>query len=328
MSVQPKRAPKLPKAVVGRGGGVGQAGQGGRGGGSSYGEPYISPPPLSFDPSIEAERRAAVRGYEDTGEDIASKEHFGQRDLAHALAKLKTSRIRGTQDISRSAERGRQKLDYQESDAQTKAARAREDFNTQLSGIARQFANLGHRQVEGANAAGVLDQGTLAAGAAARGVNQGLAEAPIHTAQGRLEEDLATALGRIGTARGEVGQDEQRGLTRLGQDVTRERKSAQRERGREHFENQRTKGRAKREEEFSQVDLLAKEIYASRAEHPAIFRAWANQHPAAIAKAKGEADANKATGGNVQQGVGGGGSAQGPSNGGTSAPNKKKKGRK
>lgn len=287
-------------------------------------DPYITPPPLSFDPSIEAQRRASQRGLEDTEGDIATKEHFGEKDLDQALRDIRTKTSRSRGDINRNAFRAGRTLDSQEQDANTRGRRANEDFDTQLANIGRQFAQLGHRQGEAANAAGVNDAGTTAASGAARAGNQRLAEAPIGVARGRTNEDLATALARIGTGRSDLGEDQTRSLTQLTQDRNRDRNLTKQERGREEFTNQRTEERARREGAISDVDLLTQEIYAARAEHPAVFKQWKLQHPDAVAQVEGKAAPGGGSGGGGQ---GGGSQGGGTKTGGTSAPgNKKKKG--
>src|SRR6187397_14003 len=133
---------------------------------------YTQPPALTYDPGIEAERRAAERGLEDLETDVRAKRHFAKTDLAQALRDIRTSTSRSRGDINRSASRGTQKIGEEESDVQLKATRANQDFDSQLANIGRQFADLGRRQRESANAAGVLDSGTEAASQAARGRNQ------------------------------------------------------------------------------------------------------------------------------------------------------------
>ncbi len=229
------------------------------------------PPVLTYNPAIEAERRAAQRGLHDTEQDVASKEHFAETDLHQALGDIHLNTVRKRQDIGRSANRGLRTLGNQEADAQTKAARTGEDFTTRLQDIGRQFAQLGHRQRESANAAGVLDAGTTAAGAVARGQNQGLAEAPIHTAQQRLGEDLYTALGRIDVGRKDIGQDEQRATNRLTQDRNRDRLLTHRETGRSLLGDEREQERARREAAISNVDLITSEIYEARQNRPNTF---------------------------------------------------------
>lgn len=248
----------------------------------------VEPPYLSFDPAIEAQRREAKRGLEDTEADVTTKQHFATTDLHQALRKIHRDTVRSRQDINRSATRAERKLGYQEADTQTNARRRQEDFNSALSNIARNFGQLGHRQAEAASAGGVLDQGTLAAGGAARAQNQALAEAPIHTAQGRAGEDLTTALGRIGTARTEAATDQQTGLARLKQNRDFEREGAKRTTGRETFKDKREEERARREYQNKNIDLLAEEVYAARQERPGAFAAWAKQHPEAMQKVRAQ----------------------------------------
>lgn len=279
----PRRQRKPPRAFTGAGGGTGPRPSSGPG----ATEGLAPPPPLTFNPEIDAKRRAAERGLSDTIENEKTRLHFGHTDLVQALKDLKTSAGRKRQDLGRESQRGLQKLGYQEQDARTSAARANQDFDTQLATIGRQFAQLGQRQREGANAAGVLDQGTQAAAAAARARNQTLAEAPVNTGRQRTNEDLYTTLSRIGGARGEISQDMARSLGRLGEDLHTERHKARQQYGRERFEGKREVGRAKREETFTNSDLLEQEIYSARAEHPGAFAAWSRAHPGAVDAAKG-----------------------------------------
>jgi hypothetical protein len=243
-------------------------------------------PFFSYDPSIEAQRLEAQRGYEDTTQDVASKAHFAKTDLHQALQAIHIATTQKRQDINKSTRQANQKLDYQTADTEKTAGRREQDFGTTLTNIARNFGQLGQRQAEQANASGVLDAGTQAASAAARGGNQRLAEAPVHTAQERGREDLATALGRIGTAQGEVTADRAQSLGRLKQATGVERAKEQRAAGRKLFEGNRERERAKVEEESKNVASLAEEIYAARAEHPAVFANWKQSHPEAIKQAE------------------------------------------
>lgn len=270
LSFRPARRRRFPGAVV-NAGGVGPPRSPRPKPGRVTAGGYIQPPFLTYDPGIEAQRRAAQRGLEDTTQNVKTEGHFAHTDLAQALRDLGTENARKRQDISLSAQRGERKLGYQEQDVQTRGARANQDFGTQLANISRQFSQLGQRQTQSANAAGVLDAGTQAASAAARGQNQQLAEAPIHTAQARSQEDLAEALRRLGTARGELGEDTASSLGRLGEDTSRSRMLAKREAGRKGFELKRKEGRAKREGAISNVDLLQQEMFQAQREHPGSF---------------------------------------------------------
>lgn len=229
------------------------------------------PPSLTYDPAIEAQRRAAQRGLVDTEQDVRQKEHFANTDLTQALGDIKVNTSRKRQDIGRQTTRGLRSLDQQEADTQTKAKRTSEDFQARLSEIGRQFGQLGHRQRESANAAGVLDAGTEAASAAARGQNQRLAEAPIHTGQQRLGEDLATALGRIQVGRTDIGEDSTRATNRLTQDRNRDRTLTHRETGRTLRGLSQEEERARREGAISNVDLIESEIYQARQNRPGVF---------------------------------------------------------
>lgn len=266
---QRRRKPTIRPAVVGLGGGVGPKPAPKPSAVTAGG--LTQPPFLTYDPGLEAQRRAAQRGLHDTEQDVGTERHYNKTDLVQALKDIRTTTGRKRQDIMRTNARSAQKLSNDEQDVQTKGQRASQDFGTQLENIGRQFAQLGHRQSEGANAAGVLDSGTMSAAAVARGRNQQLAEAPIHVGQERLNEDLLTALQRIGTARGELGQDTETAVGRLGEDRNRERLLTHRQAGRKDISLTRKEQRAKREAAISNADILAQEIYQARESHPGAF---------------------------------------------------------
>jgi hypothetical protein len=226
---------------------------------------------MTFDPALEAQRRAAGRGLEDTEADVKTKRHYAEKDLALALRGIRTNTTRKRQDLTRSFDRGAQRLANEEADTRRDAGRQEQDFHSRLADIGRQFAELGHRQSEGANVAGVNDAGTAAAAAAARSQNQGRAEAPIHTAEGRLHEDLMTALDRIAESHGQLEGDYQRSNNRLKQDRNIERHEAHRETGRNLFGYGREEERARREAAIANANLLEEEIYQARQSHPGAF---------------------------------------------------------
>jgi hypothetical protein len=283
---------------------------------------YIAPPAYTFDPAIEAERRANQRGLEDKEAEIGTTRHFEHTKLGNALRKLHREAARGRQDIGIKQERGLQKIGYERQDTETSASRKQEDFNTQLSNIAKSFKQQGHRQGEAANAAGVLDQGTLAAGGVARQRNQTAAEEPIHVGQRRVAEDLSTALGRLGTAEGEVGADSERAMRRLNQDTGVSKHEAKQETGQHLFLLGRELQQARREGRISDIDKLEQEIYESRSNHPGAFAQWAREHPQAAAMANVPNYPKKKGGG--KPGVGGGGPAAPAPHGGGGNKNKKK----
>ena len=245
-------------------------------GGGSAGaaaNPYglTQPPSGSYDPALEAQRRASHRGLEDLEQDTRRGEHFAERDLEHALRGIHINTARHRFDLNRQFGRGVTKLANQESDTKKDAGRQEEDFHTRLADIGRQFAELGQRQGEGSNAAGVNDAGTAAASAAARGRNQTLAEAPIHTAEGRLHEDLLTALDRIAQSHGYLEQDLATSTKRLNTDRDISRAEAHRETDRKLLGYDTELERGKREATITDADLLEEEIYGARQNHPGAF---------------------------------------------------------
>ena len=287
-----RKKPSVPRAQVGLGSGIRAPSPKPSGSPLTAGG-LTQPPSLTYDPAIEAQRRAAQRGLGDTTADVKAQRHFTHTDLNEALRTINVNSNRKRADLTREAERGVRKLGTQEQDVRTQAGRsqadlrtkgerAQADFHTQLSSIARKFGELGQRQGEAANAAGVNDTGTQAASSAARQRNQGYAEAPVHTAQkrteedisqaqGRNEEDLASALSRIGSGRQELGSDAVTALKRLAEDQEFNQGRTKQEAGRSLFELKRKLERARREGAISNVDLLTSEIYQARANHPGAF---------------------------------------------------------
>jgi len=226
---------------------------------------------MSFDPAIQAQREAAHRGLEDLEVDTKQNSHYAERDLEHALRGIHINTSRKRADLSRQYSRGVQKLSNQEADTKRDAGRQEEDFHTRLADIGRQFAELGQRQGEGSNAAGVNDAGTAAASSAARGRNQTIAEAPIHTAEGRLHEDLLTALDRIAQAHGNLNEDLSTSQQRLKADRNISRAEADRETARKLRGYETEEERGRREYVASDQSLLEREIYEARANHPGAF---------------------------------------------------------
>lgn len=230
-----------------------------------------SPPAGSFDPALEAARRQAQRGMHDTLADTATERHFGEKDLAQALRDIHTSASRKRQKLGIDFERGGEKISNAEADTRLKAERGQQDLQTKRNDLIRQFGELGHRQGEAANAAGVNDAGTQAASAAARARNQQIAEAPIATAEQRLGQDLATALSRLGVSREQLSQDRGIAGSQLKQDRERQRLLANREFNRHDFEFGRKEQRTRREGAISSVNSLEEEIYQAHKEHPGAF---------------------------------------------------------
>lgn len=233
--------------------------------------PQSQPPLFSYDPSIEAQRRATWRGLHDTIQDVRTERRQGRTDLREALRKNRRDYGRARQDIGIDFRRGQQRIGFQRSDANLKAGRSQQDLRFRLQSIGRQFAQLGERQGETANSQGTADAGTLAASAAARSQNQAFAEQPVRTAQERVGQDLARALRRLDVAGSQLSQDRNIHLRRTRQDQRFDTQQALQERRRSLLDLKRTAQRARREAAISNVDLLTQEVYGALTQHPGAF---------------------------------------------------------
>lgn len=247
----------------------------------------VGPPPFTFDPALEAQRRAAQRGLEDTEADIKKERKWGAKDYRQARRDITTQTKRSRANLTKQRDRDEENLGNRESDLQTDAQRSREDFQTRLNKIGRDFGDLAHRQAEAANASGVLDAGTSAAAAAARARNQAEAEQPIFTAQKRMEEDLVTALGRLATDRTQLGEDFDTDMSRLIQDRNRSRRLTTQEFKRGMFDLKTKLQRARREGAITDIDLLEQQIWQAKESHPGAFKKWAQENGDVMSLIKG-----------------------------------------
>jgi hypothetical protein len=177
-------------------------------------------------------------------------------------------------DLGQSLRRGKQKFRFQRQDLRTDARRARQDFATRLQGISRQFSQQATGQLQARNAAGTLEGGTGAAAAAKRAENQRLAEAPIRTAQTRLNEDVTTKLGRINVGENQLQQDFATRLKRGRQDVGRSRKLTWQDYRRDSKTRELKQSRGIREYRAGKADLLAQRIDSARQRHPGVFNKY------------------------------------------------------
>jgi hypothetical protein len=225
----------------------------------------------SYDPSIDAQRRAAERGLSDLREDSNTASVWAKKDLGQSLSDIKRSRGRNVNDLRRGRRREVQKLGFRRQDLRRDAGRARQDFGSRREGIARQFRTLAGTQMEARNAAGTLQGGTAAAAAAKRAENQAFAMKPIDVAENRMEQDLATSLGRIQVSQNQLNQDTGRAIRRGGVDTRRDVKLTKRDFGRDEFSRERKLGRGIREQKIGDADLLAQAIDSARQRNPGVF---------------------------------------------------------
>ena len=132
-------------------------------------KPYV-PPPLpagSFDPALDAQRRAATRGLGDLEQDI------------------QTAGVRDTVDYGL----GRESI-------QRAQGRGNSDIDAQLAMMQRGFQRLAGQQRQSIHAAG-LGEGARLQAAARRMANETVARQPLDVARTRLNEDAALQMGQL-----------------------------------------------------------------------------------------------------------------------------------
>lgn len=241
------------------------------GSGKKKGRELLEVPWGSYDPAIDAQRRAAERGLDDLLEDRKTADLWAKTDLATQLGDIKRGRFRTVNDLRRQRRRETQKLGLRRFDLNRDSRRTRQDFGSRRAGIDRQFRTLAGTQMEARNAAGTLQGGTAAAAAAKRAENQAFALKPIDVAEGRMEQDLATSLGRIQVSQNQLNQDTMRSLRRNAVDTSRDRTLTKRDYGRDVFQRDRKVRRAEREQIVGDADLLAQSIDSARQRHPGVF---------------------------------------------------------
>lgn len=192
---------------------------------------FETPPMGTFDPGLEAERRASQRGLADLLEDTAranwrARQDFGaerridrrglRRDRTDLRQSYRTARRdtrlnrrQGLQDIR--LRRGDERLSLSRALGDLAVARTRgsEDYDRELSNLQRQFRAAAQEDTERANRQGVLEGGTMAASDAVRAANQAYERGEIDLERLRDVEDLNRTEGR-------ERQDSRRSMRRLG----------------------------------------------------------------------------------------------------------------
>lgn len=243
----------------------------GQGDGADTTGGMTEPPPYTYDPAIDAERRAIERGLEDTLRDTALERKYARKDFKVDRRSDKLQKRRTLADLLRESRRGTQDIGLRTADVQQRAARGQADFTSQLQDLSRRFNTLGQNQAQNANAAGVLEGGTMRAAAAKRASNEALAQAPILTASQRLGQDTQTALNRLAIDQTRLNQDIGQDRFQTRQDFRFNRRLAGRDLNRDLTQLKLERQRAKREALIGDTDLLSQAIYQARANRPGVF---------------------------------------------------------
>jgi hypothetical protein len=144
-------------------------------------QPWVQPPPPtgSFDPALDAQRRAASRGLGDTVADVGTANVRDTVDYGLNRDDILRAQGRGLADLTTSRDRG-----YG-------------DVDRQVAALHRGFQTLATRQAEQFNAAGVGAGGAALQAAAKRQANEAFDRQPLDTARQRIGEDFARGSGRL-----------------------------------------------------------------------------------------------------------------------------------
>lgn len=193
------------------------------------------PPFLSYDPSIEAERRAAARGLLDVLKDTRIQRKQATQDFRSSVRDLKTTKRRALTDLSREKSRGLL------------------DFTTKMAAVTNKYGNLQQSQSNSAASKGVFDASTLQSSADQRAYNQQAEETPLKQARDQLLQDVSTQ------------------KRRSRQDFRHDKRLSKRDWKRTIKQLHIQAQRARREQAIGNVDLINQEIFDARSRHPGVY---------------------------------------------------------
>lgn len=189
------------------------------------------PPAGTYDPSIDATERAAVRGYGDLSRDTRRAGTRAQNDFNIGLEDIGRVRDYGIADLTRTGARtgediaqqgGEIAQNYERgfADIGQQRTRATEDHSSALANLQRRYQLLGNSQSQAANAAGLGRGGALQQALRKRTANQALDQQPIDQGFNRQIDDLKTAETRLGENRDQAVAMLDRSRTRAGEDLS------------------------------------------------------------------------------------------------------------
>lgn len=141
---------------------------------------YAGPPAGSYDPALDAQRRAAGRGLGDLTADIGTAGTRDTVDYGLSREEIQRNQSRGLEDLTQSRDRGLQDIDR----------------NVQM--LQRNYARLGDQQRQSINAAGLGGGGAALQAASKRTANEAFDQAPLDQARTRIGEDFTRQSTRLG----------------------------------------------------------------------------------------------------------------------------------
>lgn len=263
----------------GNGGNGGSGGTGaGDAGPTTTADGFSQPPIGTYDPSIEAQRRATERGLQQTLQDTKTERKRTLQDLQQQLHDLAVNKKRGKQDINRSLSRGLQDIGTRRSGINLRASRGNEDFQMNLEALARSYDRRAGAQTQAENAAGLIGGGAFQASANKRATNYALDRQPLDIAHQRLGEDVSRALTGLQTDQQRLQQDSSRSLTRLRADTRHDSKLARRDANRKLTDIHRQRQRAKLEATITNADLIQQEAFDAQQRHPQAFTKYGTRN--------------------------------------------------
>lgn len=236
-----------------------------------YGDDAIQPPPFTYDPALEAQRRAAERGLGDVRDDTARDLRRSRQDWRTQRRDLVVTKRRGMRDINRGFRRGRQDLAFKRADVRTNSRRGQQDFGIRLNNLVENFRVRREVDRQGINVAGAAEGGAMAASDRVRGGQFAREAQPIYLGQQRLSEDTASALRRLGVSGRRLRQDARTDRTRLREDTHHDIRLGRQAYGRTKRDLKIALQRAIREQQFADADLLTAEIFDARERNPGTF---------------------------------------------------------
>lgn len=151
--------------------------------------PYAGalPPAGTYDPTLDANYAAAVRGFGDLQRNTERDNTRAGNDLTLGLGAIK------------------QRQGYSLADNLRTRTRTNEDYGTATTALGKSYSDLGARQAESAQQAGAVGGGALADALLKRTANQGVQQATLDTSKNRTLADLLQSDTRINQAAKDQG---------------------------------------------------------------------------------------------------------------------------
>jgi hypothetical protein len=170
-----------------------------------------TPPRDRYDPALDATVAAGERGLGDFVTDAGTGNRRDLEDYGFGKGDLERTQQRGLADIG------------------TQRGYATEDHSRAIQMLQRSYQQLGSQQGQQARVMGVSGGGALLQAARKRAENQAIDQQPIDTGfnrqiagldtqQGRLNEDTATGIARLGVTTQRGIEDRNTGVTRVGRE--------------------------------------------------------------------------------------------------------------